>query len=139
MTDFVLDSSVAFSWFFDDERSPTTDQLLDRLEMETAVVPSLWYFEVANVLAISERRRRTTPARIAEFMAQLEGLTIVMDEESPTRLFRRVFDLARRERLSGYDAAYLELAMRLGIPLATKDAELADASKRLGVVVLGAD
>jgi predicted nucleic acid-binding protein len=139
MTDFVLDSSVAFSWFFDDERSPTTDQLLDRLEMETAVVPSLWYFEIANVLAISERRRRTTPARIAEFMAQLEGLTIVMDEESPTRLFRRVFDLARRERLSGYDAAYLELAMRLGIPLATKDAELADASKRLGVVVLGAD
>jgi predicted nucleic acid-binding protein len=139
MTDFVLDSSVTFSWFFEDERSPATDQLLERLETETAAVPSLWYFEVANVLSVSERRRRTTPARIAEFMALLEGLTIVTDEESPTRLFRRFFDLARRERLSGYDAAYLELAMRLGIPLATKDAELAEAGRRLGVIVLGAD
>src|SRR6185312_16432589 len=60
VTDFVLDSSVTFAWFFEDERSEATDRLLDRLENETAAVPALWYFEVANVLAIGERRRRTT-------------------------------------------------------------------------------
>lgn len=136
MTDFVLDSSVTLAWFFDDERSPATDQILERLETQTAAVPTLWYFEVANVLSVGARRGRTTPARIAEFVAQLEGLAIVIDEASPARLLRQVFDLANRERLSGYDAAYLELAMRLGTPLATKDAELAEASRRLGVAVL---
>jgi predicted nucleic acid-binding protein len=136
VTDFVLDSSVTFAWFFEDERSPATDLILDRLEVETAIVPALWYFEVANVLSVSVRRGRTTPARIAEFMAQLEDLAIATDELAPARLFRPVFDLAGRERLSGYDAAYLELAMRLGIPLATKDAELAEAGRRLGVAVL---
>lgn len=139
MTDFVLDSSVMFAWFFEDERSEATDRLLDRLENETAAVPALWYFEVANVLAIGERRRRTTSVRVAEFIGQLENLTIVVDSESPARVFARVVDLSRRERLTGYDAAYLELAMRLGVPLATKDVELADAAIRVGVEVLGID
>jgi predicted nucleic acid-binding protein len=137
VTDFVLDSSIALSWFFEDERSEATDRLLEQLDTATAAVPSLWYFEMANVLSTSERRRRTTAARIAEFVAQLEGLAIVLDTENPARLFRRVLDLARQERLSGYDAAYLELAMRLGIPLATKDVELAEAARRLGADVLG--
>lgn len=136
MTGFVLDSSVTLAWFFDDERSPATEQMLERLETETAAVPTLWYFEVANVLCVAARRGRTTPARVAEFMAQLEGLAIAMDEASPAGLLRRVFDLANRERLSGYDAAYLELAMRLGIPLATKDAALAAAGRRVGVAML---
>lgn len=136
MTGFVLDSSVTLAWFFEDERSPATDRILDRLETETAAVPTLWYFEVANVLSVGARRGRTTPARITEFMVQLEGLAIVVDETSPARLFREVFDLAHREGLSGYDAAYLEMAMRLGIPLATKDAKLAEAGRRLGVDVL---
>jgi predicted nucleic acid-binding protein len=137
VTDFVLDSSVTLAWFFEDERSAATDQLLEQLDTATATVPSLWYFEVANVLSVSQRRRRTTAARIAEFMAQLERLAIAPDQQNPARLFRQVFDLAGRERLSGYDAAYLELAMRLGTPLATKDVELAEAAERLGVVVLG--
>jgi predicted nucleic acid-binding protein len=139
VTGFVLDSSITLSWFFEDERSDAADRLLERLETEAATVPSLWYFEVVNVLAIGERRQRTTPARIAEFVAQLEGLTIIADEIMPARAFGRVLDLARSERLTGYDAAYLELAMRLGVPLATKDQTLADVAVRLGVTVLGAD
>lgn len=139
MTDFVLDSSITFAWFFEDERSDAADQLLERLETETAAVPLLWYFEVINVLAIGERQRRTTPARIAEFIAQLDDLTVVPDAEMPVRAFDRVLALARSERLTGYDAAYLELAMRLGVPLATKDKALGRAAERLGVAVLGAD
>jgi predicted nucleic acid-binding protein len=139
VTDFVLDSSITFAWFFEDERSDAADQLLERLETETAAVPLLWYFEVINVLAIGERQRRTTPARIAEFITQLHDLTVVPDAEVPVRAFDRVLALARSERLTGYDAAYLELALRLGVPLATKDKALGRAAGRLGVVVLGAD
>lgn len=138
MTDFVLDSSVTFSWFFEDEQTAAASRLLDRLETETAAVPPLWYFEVANVLAVRERQKRTTPAHVAEFVAQLETLTIVVDEEAPARSFGRVLHLARNERLTGYDAAYLELSMRLGVPLATKDRELGEAAERLGVRVLWA-
>jgi predicted nucleic acid-binding protein len=75
---------------------------------------------------------------VAEFVAQLEALTIVADEEVPGRTFRRVLDLARSEHLTGYDAAYLELSMRLGVPLATKDQELGKAAERLGIQVLWA-
>jgi predicted nucleic acid-binding protein len=139
VTGFVLDSSVTLSWFFEDERSDRTDRLLERLEAESAAVPGLWYFEVANVLWIGERRGRTTPARSAQFVAELEGLAIVADDEPPALAFGRVLDLARSERLTAYDAAYLELAMRLGVPLATKDEALGGAATRLGVVVLGAD
>ena len=138
MTAFVLDSSITFSWFFEHEWTDAANDLLDRLETETAAVPPLWYFEVANVLAVRERQRRTTAAHVAEFVAQLEALTIVADEEVPGRTFRRVLDLARSEHLTGYDAAYLELSMRLGVPLATKDQELGKAAERLGIQVLWA-
>jgi predicted nucleic acid-binding protein len=139
VTAFVLDSSITLSWFFDDEQSEAADQLLDRLATEEAAVPALWYFEIANGLAIGERRQRTTPARITEFVAQLESLAIFPDEESWLRALGPVLNLARMERLSAYDAAYLELAMRLGVPLATKDLALAAAAGRNGVAVLGAN
>jgi predicted nucleic acid-binding protein len=138
VTDFVLDSSITFSWFFEDERTAAAIRLLDRLETETAAVPSLWYIEIANVLAVRERQKRTTAAHVAEFVAQLGALTIVADEEAPAQSFGRVLDLARSERLTGYDAAYLELSMRLGVPLATKDRQLGEAAERLGVQVLWA-
>ena len=138
MTDFVLDSSSTFSWFFEDERTPAALQLLDRLEAETAAVPPLWYFEIANVFVVRERQKRTTPAHVAEFVAHLETLAIVVDEDAPARAFGRVLNLARSERLTGYDAAYLELSMRLGVPLATKDRQLGEAAERLGIQVLWA-
>jgi predicted nucleic acid-binding protein len=88
--------------------------------------------------SLCERRRRITPARSGEFVALLETLAIVVDEETPSRALGRVLDLARSERLTAYDAAYLERAMRLGVPLASKDADLCDAAEHIGVTVLRA-
>ena len=138
MTDLVLDASVALSWCFKNEATEAADRVLERLADEAASVPAIWHLEVSNVLALSERRRRITPAGSTEFIAMLETLTIVVDDETPSRAFGRVLDLARGERLTAYDAAYLELAMRLGVPLASKDGDLCDAAERVGVSVLRA-
>jgi predicted nucleic acid-binding protein len=139
VTDFVLDASVALAWCFEDENTPSARQILARLRAEAASVPATWPIEVANVLALAERRRRITPADSAEFIAKLEDVAILVDGETSSRAFGRVLDLAREERLTAYDAAYLELAMRLGVPLASKDADLCNAAQRLGVSVLRAD
>ena len=138
MTDLVLDASVALSWCFKNEATASGDEVLERLAIETASVPGIWHVEVANVLALSERRGRITPASTSEFIALMESLLIVVDDQTPSRALGQVLDLARAERLTAYDAAYLELAMRLGIPLASKDADLCDAAERLGVSVVRA-
>jgi predicted nucleic acid-binding protein len=139
VTDFVLDASVTLAWCFEDEATTAARQILARLAAEAASVPAIWPIEVANVLALAERRRRITPADSAEFIAKLENMVILVDGETSLRAFGRILDLAREERLTAYDAAYLELAMRLGVPLASKDADLCDAAQRLGVSVLRAD
>jgi len=138
VTHLVLDASVALSWCFKSEATEAADRVLERLANEAASVPVIWHLEVANVLSLSERRRRITPAGSTEFIAMLETLTIVVDDETPSHAFGRVLDLAREERLTAYDAAYLELAMRLGIPLASKGDDLCNAAERLGVRVLRA-
>ena len=134
----MIDASVALAWCFGDERTEATVSLLERLQTDAAAVPNLWHLEVANGLALAERRGRITPAESAELIALLERIEIVVDGETPVRAFTRVLDLAREERLTAYDASYLELAMRLGIPLASKDSDLCDAAERLGVSVLRA-
>jgi predicted nucleic acid-binding protein len=113
--------------------------LLDRLRGGTAAVPILWPLEVSNVLALAERRRRITSAESAQLIALLGTLEIVIDAEAESLAFTRILDLAREQRLTAYDASYLELAMRLGVPLASKDRDLCDAAERLGVSVLRAD
>ena len=138
MTAFVLDSSIALCWCFDNEATEGTRQLLEHLQADTAAVPNLWHIEIANVLTLAERRRRITAAETAQFIALLEALEIDVDEETWSRALVRILDLAREERLTAYDAAYLELAMRLGVPLASKDGDLCDAAERLGVSVLRA-
>ena len=139
MIALVLDASITLCWCFEEEATPQTDRLLDRLMRETAAVPVLWQLEIANVLALAERRRRITVADSCEFIGLVEKLMIDVDQETPQRVFGRVLDLARNERLTAYDAAYLELAMRLGVPLATKDSALRDAAVRLGVSVISTD
>ena len=134
----MIDASVALAWCFGDERTEATVSLLERLQTDAAAVPNLWHLEVANGLALAERRGRITPAESAELIALLERIEIVVDGETPVRAFTRVLDLAREERLTAYDASYLELAMRLGVPLASKDGDLCDAAERLGVSVLRA-
>ena len=138
MIDIVIDTSVALAWCFKDERTEATARLLERVRTDAAAVPILWHLEIANVLALAERRGRITSAENAELIALLETLEIVVDEETWSRAFTRILDLAREERLTAYDAAYLELAMRLGVPLASKDRDLCDAAERVGVTVLRA-
>jgi predicted nucleic acid-binding protein len=104
---------------------------LDRFADEQATVPSLWHLELANALAVSEPNRRITRANSSEFIALIRRLPLIVDETTPSLALRAVLDLARSEGLSAYDASNLELAMRRGVPLATKDDALAQAARRL--------
>ena len=137
MTAFVLDASVALAWCFRDEATAATWAVLDRLGSEAAAAPSLLPLEIANVLAVAERRGRIAAAGIAEFVALLDALPVTLDGETSARALTDILGLTRAEGLTAYDAAYLECAMRLGVPLATKDAELRRAATKLGVPLLG--
>lgn len=133
MSGFVLDCSVAVSWCFEDEAAEKTDALLELARDEGAVVPSLWYLELGNVLLQAERRGRLSAADTTTSLALINKLPIVMDNETSLRALRETLTLARMEQLTSYDAAYLELAMRRGLPLATKDRSLRAAAERIGV------
>ncbi len=135
MTRFVLDASVALSWCFEDEADAAADALLRSLDARTAVVPGLWSLEVVNVLLGAERRGRITAAGSGRFLRLIEALPIEVDAETPARAAREGVVLARAHGLSAYDAAYLELAVRHGIPLATRDRALAAAARAVGVEV----
>lgn len=136
MSVFVLDCSITASWLFPDEASPQTDALLRRLRDGPALVPGIWYLEVGNVLAQAERRGRNSASLTAACLEMLRRLPIEMDVETNRRALREVLSLARAEQLTTYDAAYLELAMRRGLALATCDKALVRASRRVGVTTL---
>ena len=136
MSGLVVDASVALAWCFEDEASPATDAVLDQVKGEGAIVPSLWHLELGNVLLLAERRGRTIQGGIVARLALMAQLPITIDAETAGRAWREVLALARAERLTTYDAAYLELAVRCGVPLATKDEALLGAAKRVGVPVL---
>ena len=138
MTGFVLDASVVLAWCFDDESTPAAWALLDRLRTAPAHVPALWALEIGNILLGAERRRRITQARVVEFLGILGELDIRVDPDMPGRAFRDVVPLAREQRLTTYDATYLELAMRLGLPLATKDTALIRSATALHITTLSA-
>lgn len=132
---FVLDASVALAWCFEDETTPIADALLERLAEDPAITPSLWELEVVNVLLIAERRGRITESQAARFLALLTQLPIHMDPAGAD--MGTVLSVGRHHELTAYDAAYLALAEREGIPLATLDAKLRAAARAAGVSVLG--
>ncbi len=123
---FVIDASIAACWAFKDEDHPAATLALERIRSDEARAPSLWWFEVRNTLIMSERRSRLTEADTAAFLRGLARLGITVDR-SPDET--AVLTLARQHRLTVYDAAYLELAQREGIPLATLDNALARAAR----------
>jgi predicted nucleic acid-binding protein len=131
--DFVLDGSVTIAWFFEDETDDYADSVEDALTVATAIVPSLWRLEVANALLMGERRKRTTEAKVTAFLSLLKLLPIAPDDETANRAWQETLNLARTHNLSVYDAAYLELAVRRGLPLATLDAKLKAAAFAVGV------
>lgn len=130
---FVLDASICAVWALTDEASPLADHAMARLAQETALVPTLWWFEVRNVLVTSERRKRLTSDGSREFLKFLAGFPIRNDEEPDEDA---ILGFARKHQLSFYDATYLEVAHRKGLPLATLDSALRKAAEAAGVPLL---
>jgi predicted nucleic acid-binding protein len=130
----VLDSSIVGCWCFPDERSWIADLAFAQLGPDQAIVPVLWWFEVRNVLVVNERRGRIDQAGSAAFLADLEKLPISFDRQTDSAT---VLALARAHRLTVYDAAYLELALRADAPIATLDQQLVRAARAAGVRLLG--
>ena len=133
---FVIDNSVVMTWCFKDETSQYADAILDSLEIVTGFVPSIWPLEVGNVLLVAERNRRLSEADSTRFIFLLTELPIIVEQEPPERMIKEIFALARKHRLSSYDASYLDLAMRKGLPIATLDKNLIAAAKRSKVPIV---
>lgn len=130
---FVLDGSITLVWAFEDETDAYAEAVADSLANVPATVPAVWPLEVANALLMGERRKRTTEAKVAQFLALLQTLPISVDDETALRAWQDTLHLARLHDLTVYDAAYLELAVRLGLPLASLDDKLKAAAVSAGV------
>jgi len=132
---FVVDASIALSWYLPGETSAVSEAAFARLRDADAIAPILWWLEIRNTLVISERRQRITPAQIIQILTRLGELPVRLDAAPDSET---VLALARAHGLTVYDAAYLELALRLAIPLATLDRALAAAAPSAGVELLTA-
>jgi predicted nucleic acid-binding protein len=133
---FVLDNSVTMRWFFGDgnpRELAYAVKVLDAMKRDSALVPATWGLEVANVVARAEARAMVTEARSGAFLEMLDGVGIEVDSATFEHALSDTLQLARRYRISAYDASYLELALRRGLPLATLDDDLQKAAKKAGV------
>ena len=133
---FVVDNSVVMAWCFEDEASAYTEGVLDRLRDTQALVPAIWPLEVANVLLTAERHDRLNEAQTAHFAQLLQLLPILVEGADVARILGSVLAVGRAHSLSAYAAAYLELAARQGLALATQDGRLRKAAGNAGVAVL---
>lgn len=137
---FVLDNSVTMRWFFGDgapRELAYAGKVLDAMKMASAIVPVTWGLEVANVIARAEAKGLVTEARGGAFLEMLEGVDIEVDTATFEHALSDTLQLARRHRLSAYDASYLELALRQGVAIATLDEDLLKAAKKAGVKKFG--
>jgi len=133
LTGFVIDASILAAFALADERQPSAVSAIERLRNETALAPSLLFFELRNVLLVSERRKRLTPDETEELLRIVARLPIKSDADCDEK---RLMPLARKHQLTAYDAAYLELALRKDVALATLDAELERAARAEGVALV---
>lgn len=131
----MLDGSAALAWCFDSESTPAIEALMFRVAERGAIVPSLWRLEVANGLLVGVRRGRLTAARRDEVLATLLEMEIAIDDETDRFAWSGTVRLAEAHGLTAYDAAYLELAQRRRLPLATLDAALARAARAARIEV----
>jgi predicted nucleic acid-binding protein len=130
---FVLDASITITWAMHDEDHPLAERAFLELRSGSAIVPAIWWYEIRNILALNERRNRIAPSDSAQFLLDLDQLAIdVVFPHNGTD----IVDLSRRFKLSIYDAAYLALAMRERLPLATLDKTLKDAALTAGIPLL---
>jgi predicted nucleic acid-binding protein len=133
MARFVLDNSIVMAWCFEDESSAMADAVLEQLQTKLAIVPAIWPLEVGNALLVAERRGRLSEADSAHFLTMLSALPIQSEIETRQRAMSDILFLAREHKLSSYDASYLDLAMREGVPLATLDKGLKRAANQCHV------
>ncbi len=133
----VLDASLTLSWYFEDERTPAIDAVLNEVVAGGALVPGLWRLEVANGFQMAMRRKRIDADFRDRALQHLRALPITVDPETDTYAWTATLGLADRFGLTLYDAAYLELARRCGVPLASLDKDLRSAGRALGVPMLG--
>lgn len=131
--DFVLDCSVTMTWCFEDEKNDFSDEILERLKNEKAIVPSIWSLEVANVLLLSKKRKRISEIEVSTFIDDISQLPIIVEQSTANRAKHSIFVLADEMDLTIYDATYLELAIREKIPLYTLDKQLIKAAKKMQV------
>jgi predicted nucleic acid-binding protein len=132
---FVLDCSISASWFLLDETNAAAQAVLERLTDEEAVVPALWTVEMVNVLLVAERRGRIPPSDAARALEVISHLPLVV-EQADLATMKSCSTIAKEYSLSSYDASYLEIAMRLGLPLATLDRELIAAARNSAIHLL---
>ena len=136
MSEFVLDCSVALTWCFPDETDDYSVGVLGLLRESEAVVPAIWSLELANALLVAERRKRITQADAVQFLSLVRELPIRTDPDTSDAAVDRIMSLARSYDLASYDACYLELAIRAGLPIATLDAKLASAAESVGIALV---
>ena len=137
MPGFVLDSSIALAWVLPRQQTAQTHALLIETAELGALVTSLWPIEVANVLLIYERREQMSAAERTRAISEIANLPIETDDQTAARAWSTTFELALAHKLTIYDAGYLELSLRSGLPLATLDVALCRAASACGVPVLG--
>jgi predicted nucleic acid-binding protein len=133
---WIVDCSVAMAWCFDDEATSRTNALLDRTLIDPALVPLHWPLEVCNCLRTAVRRGRLTEAQATTKAKAMSALSVRYDSLTHQLAFTDSYQLAHKHKLTSYDAAYLELAIRLGRPLATNDDELIVVANKCGVLLL---
>ena len=133
---YVLDCSVTMAWLFTDETTPNTLKLRNHLIKGSAIVPELWPLEVANVLWVSEKKKRINHFQSSLFKKLLSQLPIVIDDKTKDYALNRILELAREFNITPYDASYLELSLRFSCPLATLDKSLLQAAKNAGIPIL---
>ncbi len=134
MSRFVLDASVALSWCFEDQKTAYTEAVFDALAHgDAALVPAIWPLEMLNGLVVAERRKSITDTQFQAFITDLSDLPVEVDVEDVGRVYSCVARLARQHDLSSYDAAYLDLALTEGLPLATQDRSLRNAARKCDI------
>ena len=133
---FVLDSSVALAWVLPDEQGEAVDAIAQRLEHDFAVVPAVWPLEVLNALLTAGRRARIGEDKMQQALSHLAELPIEVEQIEMTQMLDAISSIARRHTITSYDAAYVELAKRRGMSLATLDQKLKDVclAERISVI-----
>ena len=137
MSRFVLDASVALCWCFENQATDYTEGIFERMAGgDEASVPFIWPLEMANSLLRAERRKNLKVAQVTGFLEELSAWPIRVDTVGVGRTFHQILSTAHQQNLSAYDAAYLELSIREGLPLATLDEDLERAARVVGVKIV---